>query len=56
MGKRSLQEMVSEEDNTMQDNKIYVNFDGNDNVAKESTISTDNDESMVRRLFVCMSH
>jgi hypothetical protein len=54
MGKRSLEEMASKEDNTMQDSMIHDNYDGNDNVAKEMTTCNNNDDPMVRRLCVCM--
>lgn len=56
MGKRSLEEMVSKEDNTMQDSMIHDNYDGNDNGDKETTTSSNNDDPMVRRLSVCMLH
>lgn len=52
MGKRTLEEMVSKEDNTMQDSVVHGNNDGNDGDAKETTVSDNNNVPVVRRSFV----
>lgn len=52
MGKRTLEEMVSKEDKTMQDSVVHGNADGNDGGAKQSTVSDNNNVPMVRRSFV----
>ena len=46
MGKRTLEEMASKEDNTIQDSVVHSNCDENDNSAQDSS-SNNQDDPMV---------